>query len=420
MKPTKINDFVGLIKDTADFLGVEPKNLQYNQFVPYLRDWALLKDMSFNEAQSEVRLRGGFVNIRDAYFKPKFHAEAASVKKLAVEARKAVKEEHYVDTFIKGFSELLSKDKSPSKPKKKLVKDKNPVKRHLHLLISDTHLGAYGDPEEGLIKYGPLEQSRRMAQIALQTAEYKPQHRKNTKLFINLTGDILQGILHDPRDGLELSKQAATAIWLLVGMITFLSDYYEDIEVNCVSGNHDRNTSRHKDRATQQKWDSIGTIVYYGMKMSLQHLENVKVNIFKTPWISYKSFGVNYYGTHGDTHINPGNPGSSINVSSLENQINKLNASLKDSDEYKVVFLGHVHTASLVKLGNGVTLITNGALTPIDAYAKSIGIHESQTGQWLWESIPGYPVGDIRFITVNQETDKDESLDLIIEPFKDF
>lgn len=419
MKLTR-QDYVKVIGWAAKQLDVPANDLQYNQFVPYLREWAAASEIPFNTAQVQLKKLGGFSNIRDSSFKPQFNVEAEIVKNLAKKAREAAKKDFYLEQFIKDFSERLSKINFNKKNTKKIVKDKNPIKRHLHLLISDTHLGAFGDPEEGLIKYSPLEQSRRLAQIALQVAEYKTQYRENTKLYINLTGDILQGLIHSPKIGIELSKQAAIAIWLLVGMIMFLADYFSEIEINCVSGNHDRDPDKHKQRATQQKWDSIGTIVYYGMKMAVSHLDNVKVNIFKTPWITYKSFGVNYYGTHGDTHINPGNPGSSINVSSLENQINKLNASLKDSDEYKVVFLGHVHTASLVKLGNGVTLITNGALTPVDAYAKSIGIHESQTGQWLWESIPGHPVGDIRFITVNQDTDKDESLDLIIEPFTDF
>lgn len=413
-------DIVQLIKEAAHGWKIKPNDLEYNQFVLFLRDYCKEEGLEFNKVQSEIKKTGGFRDIRDSNFNPIFNLKAKEVKNKAKQARKQAESDHNLNVFMEAFSKEIAKLKLIAPTKRKVVKDKNPIERHLHLLISDTHLGAYGDPEEGLIKYGPLEQSRRLAQIALQTAEYKTQYRDRTKLFINLTGDIIQGLIHDPRDGIEVSKQAAIAIWLLVGMIQFLEENFNEIEVNCVPGNHDRNPARHKDRATQQKWDSIGTIVYYGMKMALKHLERVKVNIFKTPWITYKSFGVNYYGTHGDTHINPGNPGSSINVSSLENQINKLNASLKDSDEYKVVFLGHVHTASLVKLGNGVTLITNGALTPVDAYAKSIGIHESQTGQWLWESIPGHPVGDIRFITVNQDTDKDKSLDLIIEPFTDF
>jgi hypothetical protein len=43
-----------------------------------------------------------------------------------------------------------------------------------------------------------------------------------------------------------------------------------------------------------------------------------------------------------------------------------------------------------------------------------------QTGQWLFESVPGYAVGDMRFIRVGERDDKDATLDKLITPWRDF
>lgn len=156
------------------------------------------------------------------------------------------------------------------------------------------------------------------------------------------------------------------------------------------------------------------------MKQALRHLPNVTVLIPKTPYLVYESFGMKAFGTHGDTVLNPGNPGSSINIRSIENQINRINASLKDSEEYKLFFVGHVHVGSFTQLPNGATFVTNGALIPPDSYSVSIGIFENSCGQTLFESVKGYIFGDYRFIRVNSYTDKDKSLDKIIKPFNKF
>ena len=52
--------------------------------------------------------------------------------------------------------------------------------------------------------------------------------------------------------------------------------------------------------------------------------------------------------------------------------------------------------------------------------AQSIGITNTACCQNLWESVPGYIVGDRREADVDEHTDKDRSLDRIIQPFRGF
>lgn len=318
--------------------------------------------------------------------------------------------------YVEEFSNKVFAGKiSPIKP----YKSKKKTKRNLTLVISDTHFGADLKSEEtGVREFGKLQESRRIAAITEEVINYKAQYRDETELDVLLLGDIIQGSLHDPRDGASLAEQMARAIHLLSQMLTHFSGNFKKVRVHCTTGNHGRNKARHYGRAVNQKWDSNETIVYYALKKILAPQTNVEFSIPKTPYGEFSVFGQRILYTHGDTVLKPGYPNSSINIKSLETQINSINSSLSDQSEYKAVVVGHVHTCSQTYLGNGSVMMTNGALIPPDEFAVSIGIMESQTGQLLFESVPEFAVGDTRFIRVGEKQDNDAELDKIIKPFE--
>jgi hypothetical protein len=196
-------------------------------------------------------------------------------------------------------------------------------------------------------------------------------------------------------------------------------EFPRGVTIFCTPGNHGRNTARHRERATNQKWDSIETMIYVALKEAAAFLPNVKVVLDYQPEYYWNAFGSVGLGTHGDTVIQPGYPGKSINVEGISRQVDKINNArvMKQETPLSMVIVGHVHTGSMTHLPGGTIAITNGCLIPPDAYAKSIGIFETACGQWMWESVPGHPVGDARFITVNSVVDQDKSLDAIIKPF---
>ena len=293
------------------------------------------------------------------------------------------------------------------------------IKRNVNLVLSDHHYGSdIKKDETGFQDYGRIEESRRLAAVIKETIEFKPQYRKETELTIHLLGDMIENKLHDPQDAAPLSEQVCRAIHILSQAIARLADAYPKVTVKCATGNHGRTLSRHEKRATSAKWDSIETMIYSSIKNSLSSYKNVSIEIPKTPYVVTETLGAKIFSTHGDTVLNPGNPGKSINTRNLEHQVNNINATLRDNQEYQVFIMGHIHTASITHLNNGVVVITNGALCPPNGFSSSIGILEGHGVQVLFESVPGFPVGDIRFIKVGAKEDADASLDKIIKPWE--
>lgn len=405
-----------LIAECAEQMEVGPHEVSWID----LKTFANLNYPELELSRADILVLGGYNTVRDAFFPPP-PSEAAMVKERVKEHARvhrklgsdSVKRQFLMESIEK-FSERVFRGKIQPQ---KIKTQQSPTKRILNLVLSDLHYGADLLVDEVGVSYGKVEEARRTAAVFDQVIRYKEDLRSETELEILILGDIFQNQLHDMRDGAVLAEQACRAIHILSQGIAYAAQHFKKIRVRCATGNHGRNKGRHAERATYQKWDSIETIVYYSIKQACSNLSNVEFFIPKTQFFVYDLFGKKVYATHGDTALNVGYPGKAIRVEQVEGRINKLNAALADTAEYSVIVVGHVHTGSLTQLGNGSTLFTNGALIPPDHFAVSIGIPESVCGQWVWESVPGAPVGDVRFIRVSTQDDANGKLDQIINPW---
>lgn len=409
IKKTELDLIVEAIEKAAKTAKVEPIQVTKAQVLKQgtVTDWTLRK-------------YGGLAAVKGSEF-PEEHKELAKIQELRTNKNYLAKVERQLgdkENFEKSILEAIEKTLKPTKFTPYTRPKKAKIKRAVTLVLSDLHIGSDIDKKEtGALDFGKIEESRRLARITKEAMEYKEQYREETELNLLLLGDIVQNSLHDPRDGAPLAEQIARGIHLLSQSIYHLARSYPKVTVYCNTGNHGRNTARHHGRATNQKWDSMETILYYALKKVFQKVENVTFNIPMTPYLTYDVFGKKIFASHGDTVFNPGYPGKSINVGNLEEQTNRINASLKDSHEYSAFIVGHVHTASITHLGNNSVMLTNGAMVPSDAYAVSIGLLENNCGQWIFESVENFPVGDCRFLRVTEKDDKNKELDKIIEPF---
>lgn len=287
--------------------------------------------------------------------------------------------------------------------------------RIVNVNFSDLHYGSMLDARELPLAYGPKEEARRTAKVVAETCDYKPQYRDRSRLFVHLFGDLMQGSIHDPRDGSTITEQFGATLFLLTQAIHRFSAAFPDVTVRCVPGNHGRNPQRHPNRATNQKWDSFENMIYLALSFAVASLPNVRVEIPYTPYYTYRAFDRRGFVTHGDTVLDTGFPSETIDVKKIRNQINEWNAG---DDTFDLFIVGHVHCGSIVPLPSGPVFMSNGCLVPPDGYAVSRGRARQQCGMWTWESVPGHIVGDARFVNVDKSTDSDRSLDAIIKPFQ--
>lgn len=322
--------------------------------------------------------------------------------------------------FVEELETSLLKVFKPGCIKPVLYKGKKSkhTERLVHVVISDTHFQSLLDPEECPRPYGAVEESRRFGKVWAQVVDYKRQYRHETTLRVKLLGDLFQNQLHDQREGAPLSLQFAATLHYLIQGILFAASEYQQVQVDCTSGNHGRNKQRHMDRAVQQKWDSIETMVYFALKTAIEasKVPNVTINIPKTPYIVETVFDKKAFWTHGDTVLKPGYPGKSINVSGLYHQICKFNAATHINGPFSLFGVGHVHFGSITNMPGAVTMLTNGCLVPPDAFALSIGAGDVTCGQYIFESCRGYVCGDQRFVSVD-DADSDPDYNKIITPF---
>jgi hypothetical protein len=296
--------------------------------------------------------------------------------------------------------------------KKKTNKNK---KRILNLVLSDTHFHSLLDKKEVPTQFGPKEESRALASVVLETIDYKTQYRDETELYVHILGDLILGELHDLRAGANLTNQFGAVVYYLIQALTHLARTFPKVVVRFVPGNHGRRKIRHDKRATNEKWDSYETMIMFSVKMALVSIPNIEIIIPYTPYYTYTAFNRHGFATHGDTVINAGFPSSSININKLRSQINEWNAGSHKKCDLFIV--GHLHTASMVHLPSGPIFMSNGCLIPPDPYAVSSGYFSTQNGQWMFESVENFIVGDTRFINVGKQQYNDSSLNALVKPY---
>ncbi len=319
--------------------------------------------------------------------------------------------------FKKAAEEFFSSKVVPTgySARKKPLPEPGTLDRTLCLGLSDLHIGADLSGIDNPQPFRRLEESRRLAHLGKEVLDYKPRHRDRTRLKILLNGDIINGMLmHELRDGAPLTEQMVVFWHLFRQLIALLAAHFILVEVEMQPGNHGRDKLRHPGRATSSKWDGHEWRMYYALSMMFSDIPNVKFNL------PYQAVSlIDLYGkimgmSHGDTEIKLGNP----NTKHTENlaQLQKVNTTRLHGVEIAAWFFGHYHSPFLAP--GYPTIVYNGMLVPPDGYARSMGYIDQPCGQWIWEAVPGFPVGDARFVNVGPEQDNDESLDSILTPPK--
>ena len=413
------------IKLCADGMRIAPSDLVWWDFRAYAgAAWGQNK---IDMIGRDITRLGGFYAIRDSYFHQEGTEQAVARARIREHAQLSRRlganatDEAFQYQQIEAFAERVFKGRvRPVGFAKKLSKGPG-FKRAVVVCLGDTHWGAdLQASETGAHDFGKVEEARCVAQCVKETVSFNKQYRKETELHVVLLGDFIHGCLHDLRDGAVLAEQQSRAIHLLIQFVAHVAAAYLKVTIHCVSGNHDRDKARHFKPATSGKYDSHATLIYSAVKQATRDLKNVTWDIPLSAFCVFSIFDVKYFVTHGDGVIKVGNPGQAINTGELEKQTNRLNATLSETSEYKVVIVGHVHQSARTLLNNGVTVIVNGAGTPVDAFAVSIGIFESVSSQQIFEVVPNFPVGAGYPIMLGPSVYKNAELDKVVLPWIGF
>lgn len=287
-------------------------------------------------------------------------------------------------------------------------------KRSVVLFLSDLHIGAELSPLDNPVEFRALQESRRLEFLIRQAVDYKPQYRADSELVLLLGGDLIEGLLlHDLRDGSPLTEQMIRFWKYFSAALALFAKTFPSVRVICQPGNHGRNVLRHPGRATSSKWDGVEFQMYYALFMMASGLRNVTFDLGFRAVSVVDLYGARMLFTHGDTEIKLGHPDRAAEKNATE--LAKINATGIYGGPFDVVAVGHFHTPRLQP--GSPTLVTNGMLVPPNGHARTSGYITEQCGQWLWEAVEGYPVGDARYLRVGTSQDTDERLGAIIKPY---
>ena len=289
------------------------------------------------------------------------------------------------------------------------------MKRSVCLMLSDLHMGAELDAATNPIPFRKVEEARRLEYVMRQAIDYKPQYRKDSELVLMINGDVIDGmLLHDFRDGAPLVEQEVVFQRAMERFIGECARAFPKVRVFCQPGNHGRNKLRHPGRATSSKWDGIEWRLYHSLSRACAGLKNVEWDLPFRAICKIDLHGSWFLLSHGDTEVKLGDPDAKAkeNLAVLD----KINSTRIYGVEFAAAGFGHFHKPRY--LPSRPRVLFNGALVPPNGHARSNAYIGEPQGQWLWEAVEGYPIGDARFIEVGQAQDHDERLGTIIEPFR--
>lgn len=295
------------------------------------------------------------------------------------------------------------------------LREHRAIKRTVVLLLSDLHLGSDLGARDNPIQFGAVEEARRLEYVVRQALDYKPQYRDTSEALLLLNGDLIEGyLLHDLRDGAPLTEQKVVFWRAFRTIVWLLSTHFPKVRVVCQPGNHGRDRVRHPGRATSSKWDGHEWQMYWALREMCAELRNVEWDIPQRSVAIVDLYGSKLLLTHGDTEILLGDPDTKAEKNSLV--LDRINSTGIYGCEFDAAAFGHYHKPRYIP--KRIHMLWNGALVPPNGYARGQGWISEPCGQWLWEAVEGYPVGDLRFVEVGQAQDRDEQLGKLIPPFR--
>lgn len=250
-----------------------------------------------------------------------------------------------------------------------LSKDKK-INEEACLLLSDLHLGEIVSEEEmgGLAHYDFATfqfRYQHLIKTTIDITKNKMSGYNINKLNILGLGDFVSGTIHD-----ELVETAEGTVieWCFGGAYIVaqgfrdLAKHFNQIDVDCVVGNHGRLKQKPYFKNRYVNWDYV---FYVTLMLMLRDIKNIKFNIPKSFFLTKTINNHNFLIMHGDNVKSwMGIPWYGINR--MAANFTELLASKEKFFSY--ICLGHFHSDATLRKVSGERII-NGSFTGGDEFS---------------------------------------------------
>lgn len=263
------------------------------------------------------------------------------------------------------------------------------------LFFSDEHFGEVVNPEQvnGINEYNTKIAVNRYQNIITNSLDVMFNHLNNVnkkKLVINLGGDNISGDIHDE---LSATNDMTTmeSVYVYVeekerGIKTLLSAGFEQILINCVRGNHDRNTDRVHTKNILET--SSAYLVYKFLQKIFAGDSRVVFNIAQGQDCLYQLNNHRMLLTHGDC-FKGGNGIGGITIPILRGFMKKQSNYNAVGLGFDSMCIGHFHQYTSI---NGGQVIINGSLKGYDEYSQRMGFGYQEPSQAFWLTNPRHGI----------------------------
>lgn len=237
------------------------------------------------------------------------------------------------------------------------------------LLLGDLHYGEIVDPSKvfGLNEYTPNIAESRLQTIITNTIDILFHQLDNAPypgLCLALLGDMISGTIHDElsiTNEMPIMPMVVNACNVLSAAISTLLDYFHQLFIPCVIGNHGRNTI--KPMAKLACHTSFDWLIYQMLEQHFQHDPRVTFAIPNGTDYYFELGGTQFRLTHGNNYRGgTGFQGAMPPI--MRGSLKTKLAAMSYNKPYDVLLMGHFHQQMYL---SGV--VVNGSIKGYDEFA---------------------------------------------------
>lgn len=226
--------------------------------------------------------------------------------------------------------------------------------RDLLCHFTDVHTGIYIDNFKN--HFDENELKKRIENYTLKIIQIQKLHQAENCYIV--ASELISGLIHNNlrlQNNLDLMEQFKTVSLLFATMIQDLSQYFNNVYVYTVEGNHSRVVAKKEDSLQGENMDIL--LPFY-LQAKLQNYRNVhiKENTVCQDIAMFNIRGNNVFASHGDKD----SPSSVVQ-----------NWTMMFGIKPDIVLLGHRHTNGMSTVYD-TKVLESGCISGTDAYAMSI------------------------------------------------